>query len=76
AVTDTAGLSATCTVNITVQDITPPSAVCQTTTLNLDASGMATLNPGDVDNGSSDNCGIASMSVSPNLFTCVEIGSQ
>ncbi|MCA9434142.1 MAG: hypothetical protein KC978_00055 [Candidatus Omnitrophica bacterium] len=75
-VTDTSGATDTCTATVTVVDTIPPTAVCQTTTLNLDASGMATLNPGDVDNGSTDNCGIASMSVSPNLFTCVEIGSQ
>ncbi|MCA9426002.1 MAG: hypothetical protein KC994_13060, partial [Candidatus Omnitrophica bacterium] len=75
-VTDTSGATDTCTATVTIVDTIPPTAVCQTTTLNLDASGMATLNPGDVDNGSTDNCGIASMSVSPNAFTCAEIGSH
>jgi len=37
-------------------------------------NGVATILPSDVDNMSSDNCGIASMSVTPNSFTCDDIG--
>lgn len=43
--------------------------------LYLDASGNLTITASDVDGGSFDACGIASMSVSPTSFTCAEIGT-
>ncbi len=45
-------------------------------TLQLDANSMASISPEDIDNGSSDNCGIASMTVSPNTFDCSNIGDN
>ncbi|MAO48253.1 MAG: hypothetical protein CL527_05990 [Aequorivita sp.] len=73
-VTDTNGNSSTCTSTVTVQDSTAPTAVCQDTTIALDASGNATITAVDIDNGSMDVCGIASLSVSPTAFTCSDIG--
>jgi hypothetical protein len=70
-----AGGTSTCSFNVTVVDNTPPTAVCQNYTLNL-ANGMGTVLPSDIDNGSADNCGIASMSVSPNSFTCEDAGEN
>ncbi|RMD75401.1 MAG: hypothetical protein D6818_01755, partial [Bacteroidetes bacterium] len=73
-VTDQSGNSSTCTATVTVEDNIAPTAVCQDVTVQLDAMGNYTLMPAEVDGGSSDNCGIASMSVSPNSFTCTEVG--
>ena len=69
-VTDVNGLSSTCTATVTIVDNTPPTASCQNITINLDASGNASITAAQINNGSSDNCGIATMTVSPNTFNC------
>ncbi len=74
-VTDVNGNTATCTQDVTVVDNQAPTTICQAYTLNL-SNGTGTVTPQDVDNGSSDNCGIAGMSVSPNTFTCADAGTQ
>ena len=40
----------------------------------LDAYGIARVSPSDIDNGSSDACGIKTMSASPNSFDCSNVG--
>lgn len=57
-------------------ETTPPTAVCQSFTLQLDSTGNGTLTSSDVDNGSTDNCSIASMTVNPSSFTCSNAGSN
>lgn len=75
-VTDVNGNVSTCTATAQVRDVTPPSAVCQDVTVQLDASGNASVTASQVNNGSSDNCSIASLSVSPNTFTCSNVGAN
>ena len=58
----------------TLPDATPPTVLCKAVTLVLNASGTATLAASQVDDGSSDACGIASMSVVPSSFTCANLG--
>ena len=72
--TDNNGNTATCTATVTIEDSVPPTALCSDITLHLNASGNGSITPGDVDNGSSDACGIASLAVSPNSFTCSNVG--
>ncbi len=71
-VTDTAGNSSTCTATVTVIDNTPPVATCKNFTLVLAANGTGTLLPANINNGSSDNCGITSMTLSKTNFTCTD----
>ncbi|RLG29660.1 hypothetical protein DRO03_06690, partial [Methanosarcinales archaeon] len=73
-VTDLSGATGTCTAIVTVEDNIAPIAACQDITIQLDANGQASLNATDVNNGSTDACGIASMMVSPNSFNCSNIG--
>ncbi|WP_460189752.1 immunoglobulin-like domain-containing protein, partial [Urechidicola sp. KH5] len=73
-VTDNNGLISTGTANVTVEDTTNPVARARNVTIPLDASGNYTLTPAEVDNGSSDACGIASMSLSKSNYTCADIG--
>lgn len=73
---DGQGNVTTQTQNIIVDDITNPTALCQNLTVNLDASGNATILASQIDNGSSDNCGIASIAVSTNTFNCTNLGSN
>lgn len=60
---------ATATQTYTVVDITPPVALCSGVGLDLDANCMATITPGLIDGGSSDNCQIQSMTVSPGVVS-------
>jgi hypothetical protein len=73
-VTDVNGLQSTCTATVTVADNIAPTAQCQDVTVYLDADGNASVTAAQVNNGSYDNCGIQEMSVSPNTFTCADVG--
>jgi subtilisin-like proprotein convertase family protein len=75
-ITDALGLTATCSFTVTVQDNLAPTVVCQNVTVQLNASGTASVTATQVNNGSTDNCAIQSMSVSPNTFTCVNVGAN
>ncbi|MFT5020872.1 MAG: hypothetical protein ACI9CU_002276, partial [Polaribacter sp.] len=75
-VTDANGCTGNGSETISQNDPIPPTAVCQDITVQLNASGAVTISASQVDNGSSDNCGIASMVVSPNAFGCIEIGGN
>lgn len=76
SVTDVNGNTNTCTAVVTVEDVDNPSAVCQDITVQLDASGMVTITPGDVDGGSSDVCSIGSLSLDIDTFDCSNIGAN
>lgn len=60
-------------VNIEVVDTVPPTVVTQPISVNLDATGNATILGSAIDNGSSDACGIASYVVDISSFTCVDV---
>ncbi|TNF32447.1 MAG: HYR domain-containing protein, partial [Bacteroidetes bacterium] len=72
--TDASGNSSVCTATVTVQDVLPPVAVCQDISIQLDANGLASVSANAVNNGSTDNCGISNISVSPNEFNCQSLG--
>jgi hypothetical protein len=72
--TDPGGNMSACTARITVRDITGPTAKCINPTIFLNDLGQATLSVAQVDNGSTDNCGIGSRSISKTSFNCSEIG--
>jgi hypothetical protein len=59
---------------VVVEDVTPPTALCQNITVQLDANGNASITAAQIDNGSSDNCGIQSISVSQTTFTAANLG--
>jgi hypothetical protein len=75
-VTDVNGNSSTCTSIVTVVDTVRPVVNTQNITLQLNAAGTASIIPAMVNNGSTDACGIASMNVSPNSFSCANIGAN
>ncbi|MFH0759019.1 MAG: gliding motility-associated C-terminal domain-containing protein, partial [Bacteroidota bacterium] len=70
------GATESCSFDVTLMDTISPVAVCQGITIQLDATGNATIVAADLDTGSTDNCGIASLEVIPNGFTCSEIGEN
>ncbi|HRQ28483.1 MAG TPA: HYR domain-containing protein, partial [Saprospiraceae bacterium] len=73
-VTDIYGNSATCDAVVTVEDNIAPAAICKNILLPLDVLGQATLTASDINNGSADACGIASLSVDKTNFTCSDFG--
>ncbi|MCJ8288285.1 MAG: T9SS type A sorting domain-containing protein [Crocinitomicaceae bacterium] len=60
----------------TLDDPTPPTAICQSINAYLDGSGLAAITAADIDLGSSDNCTAITMGVSPSSFTCADLGAQ
>jgi hypothetical protein len=73
-VTDANSCTATQSFTITTTaDTTPPTVVTTNITVPLTA-GVATITAAQVNNGSTDNCGIASISVSPSTFNCSNVG--
>ncbi len=75
-VVDTSGNPATCQATVTVEDNILPVPVCQDITVELDAAGTAAITGADVDAGSTDNCGVASVTVDPDTFTCADLGKN
>ena len=73
-VADPAGLTSTCNATITVVDNTNPTVVAQNVTIALDNNGSASTSAADVNNGSSDNVGIVSLTLSNTAFTCANLG--
>jgi hypothetical protein len=75
SVTDNSGNTSTCTARVTVKDVTPPTALCKNFTIFLNDLGHATLTTANVDNGSTDNCGITSKVLLQTNFNCSDIGA-
>lgn len=75
-VTDTHGNASTATAVVTVQDNIPPIAIAQNITVQLDATGRATITPAQINNGSTDNCAIATYTLDKSSFDCSNIGAN
>lgn len=73
-VTDNAGNSASANAVVTVVDNTPPVVLIQNITVYLDENGEVSITPDDIDNGSSDACGIDTKELDITDFTCDDIG--
>ncbi|PQV47891.1 putative secreted protein (Por secretion system target) [Jejuia pallidilutea] len=75
-VTDQNGNSETGTAIVTVQDTINPTVVTQNITVQLDASGSATIMASQIENGSTDNCGIVNSSLDISTFSCDDLGAN
>ncbi|MCB9353729.1 MAG: HYR domain-containing protein [Lewinellaceae bacterium] len=76
-VTDDQGNTTSIVISVTVNETELPVATCQPTlTLPLDAKGGVKITAAQVNNGSSDNCGILSMTVSPDTLSCGSASPQ
>ena len=64
-----------CNKNIVINDTTDPIPLCQDITIQLDdTTGTATITAAQIDNGSTDNCGIVNLGLSQSTFDCTNIG--
>ena len=75
-VTDVNGNVANNTAIVTIVDNILPLVVTQDLTVQLDALGNASITAAQVDNGSSDNCSIASLDLDVTDFTCANLGAN
>ncbi|WP_431133298.1 T9SS type A sorting domain-containing protein [Psychroserpens mesophilus] len=75
-VTDQSGNSDSASALVTVQDAINPTAITQNITVQLDASGNASILPSDIDDGSNDNCSVANLSLDVSDFTCANLGAN
>ncbi|MEE9362160.1 MAG: HYR domain-containing protein [Cellulophaga sp.] len=69
-------VSESCNQLVTVADNVLPIAVCQDTTVLLDAFGVASLTTSDIDAGSSDNCDGFTISLDKTEFTATDLGEN
>ncbi len=61
---------------IVLPDTEAPIAKAKGTTLTLPANGTATIDPQNIDDGSTDNCGIVSRTLNISEFGCDDIGEN
>jgi gliding motility-associated-like protein len=73
-VTDDSGNETINTTTVTIEDNTAPQVSTQNVSIELDSSGNPEISVDDIDNGSYDNCGIASMSLDFTSFNCPTLG--
>ena len=75
-VTDINGNTSVCTAAVTVYDTIAPVVICRDIEVSPDASGKVGIEAADIDNGSHDACGIASMTLDIDSFTCGDVGEN
>ena len=72
--TDTSGNTSIATQQVVVTDTTAPIVLTQNITVELDANGQSSITAALINNGSTDNCGILSITASPLTFDCGSVG--
>ena len=74
--TDPSGNQSSQTAVVTVVDQTSPTVITQDVTVYLDANGLATITPSDIDNGTTDNGGTPILSLDITSFDCDDVGAN
>lgn len=63
-----------CVANVTVLDTLVPTVLCKDTIIYLNTSGSYTIDTSYVLDSISDNCSLASVSLSKSIFSCTDTG--
>jgi hypothetical protein len=74
--TDACGNVSTGSFTVTVNDTEAPVVNTQNLTIQLDVNGNASITEAQVNNASTDNCGIASYSLNKTTFDCSNVGAN
>lgn len=61
---------------VTVEDKVAPEVLTKNITVQLDASGNAAITVANVNNGSSDACGITTLTLDKTTFSCANVGAN
>ena len=77
-VTDLAGNNGDCSFEINLRDVEPPLALCGPAFVDINPSGfdVDTVFAAEIDLGSTDNCTIDTMFVTPSIFSCENQGTE
>jgi len=79
-VPDASGTEGSVSFGLTVRDAVPPQALCVSTTIFTNPSGVVnyTLLPSEINNGSSDQCSpTVGLQITPSIFNCnMAVGPQ
>ncbi|MGD1846064.1 MAG: HYR domain-containing protein, partial [Salibacteraceae bacterium] len=75
-VTDVNGNSDSTTATVTVLDTLAPVVQTQNLTIYLDGNGQASITAAMVNDGSTDNCAIDTLTLDSTLFDCSEVGAN
>ncbi|NBV57393.1 MAG: hypothetical protein EBR72_06280 [Bacteroidetes bacterium] len=70
------GCDSIITTFLVIGDTTLPTVLTKNATLYLDQTGNASITASDIDNGSVDNCNIASRTLSKSSFDCADMGAN
>ncbi|MDX2177135.1 MAG: FG-GAP-like repeat-containing protein [Candidatus Sumerlaeia bacterium] len=70
---DDAGNSTTCVSTVFIRDVTPPSFVTLDVTVELDASGQASVDTQDLFDSRDDGCGVDTLDPPSFDFTCEDL---
>ncbi len=73
-VKDAAGNTSSSPATVKIVDTTLPNAVAQDLQVQLDSFGNATITAAQINNGSTDNCSVSTMSLSQYTFTISDVG--
>jgi len=65
-----------CEFDVTVEDNTNPIATTQNLTVYLDANGAASITAAQINNGSSDACGVDTVYLNNYDFACSNVGAN
>ena len=75
-VTDSYNTTASSSFTVTFGDTVLPTVITRNITAYLNANGQVSITAVQINNGSSDNCGIATITASPLSFNCSNVGSN
>jgi hypothetical protein len=70
---DPSGNTATCSINVTKVDFTPPTVQCFNPTLTFNGENTIPLNANNLVSAT-DNCGVATITLSPTGISCEQVG--
>ncbi|GAB3877109.1 hypothetical protein GCM10028824_36390 [Hymenobacter segetis] len=73
--TDASGNTSTDSFSVTVNDATAPTVAVRNVTVTL-VNGAASVTAADVNNGSTDACGIATLVLNKASFSCANLGNN
>jgi gliding motility-associated-like protein len=73
---DDYGNRTTSILDADVTDNIPPTVITQDLDVYLDNNGQFTILKNNIDNGSFDDCGIATITIDTNEFTCADLGEN
>ncbi len=70
------GYKSQCAVIVKIEDGAAPVAMCMDASVDLDATGNVTIPATLVNNGSTDDCGPPTSTISQSSFDCTEVGDN